>query len=168
VAVAAAAAGAVWALRGQSGRPPSGKTDAEPAPDLWGLRLEGPDGGEVILADFRGRPLVLNFWATWCAPCVEEMPMLDQFERDHRSAGWQVLGLAVDSAGPVRDFLARHRVGFPIALAGMQGVAISRSLGNTGGALPYSVIFDRRGEAIGHKLGALTAGELAAWVGRAG
>ena len=168
VAAAASAAGALWALRGQSGRPRGGESDAEPAPDVWALRLERPGGGEVVLADFRGRPLVLNFWATWCAPCVEEMPLLDRFEREHRSDGWRVVGLAVDSLAPVSEFLARHPVGFTIAVAGMQGVTISRSLGNTGGALPYSVIFDRRGDAIGRKLGALAAGELTAWASRVG
>ena len=94
---AVAGAGLSWALRRQSA-PPSNDNDA----DLWGLRFENPAGGEVVLADLRGKPLVLNFWATWCPPCVEELPMLDRFQRDHRAAGWQVMGLAVDSAAPVR------------------------------------------------------------------
>ena len=106
-----------------------------------------PDGGELALGSLRGRPLVLNFWATWCPPCVEEMPMLDRFQREQQRGGWQVVGLAVDSAAPVREFLARHPVGFPIGLAGMQGVELSRALGNTRGALPFSVVFDARGEA---------------------
>ncbi len=168
VGLAAAGVGLGWALRQYAERPP-GDADAD-APtrpvDVWSLRFERPGGGEVALHTFRGQPLLLNFWATWCAPCIEEMPMLDRFEREHRIAGWRVLGLAVDSAVPVGEFLARHPVGFAIGLAGTQGVSLSRSLGNTRGALPFSVIFDARGEAVERKLGAVKWDELTAWAGR--
>jgi thiol-disulfide isomerase/thioredoxin len=167
VAVAAASAGLGWALRRHVERAPAGD---EPDPlrpaDVFSLRFEQPGGGDVVLAALRGRPLVLNFWATWCAPCVEEMPMLDRFQREHRAAGWQVLGLAVDSAAPVREFLAKHPVDFTIGLAGLQGVALSRSLGNSRGALPFSVIFDAHGEVLARKLGVLNQDELLSWVRR--
>jgi thiol-disulfide isomerase/thioredoxin len=167
-AVAAASAGLGWALRrytaGSAGdNAPAG--NAHPV-DFWTLRFEAPDGGEVVLASLRGRPLLLNFWATWCPPCVEEMPMLDRFQREHRGAGWQVLGLAVDAAQPVREFLSRRPVGFTIGLAAVQGVALARALGNAGGALPFSVVFDTRGDAVERKLGALNWADLTAWAGR--
>lgn len=92
--------------------------------------------------------------------------MLDRFQRERRSAGWQVVGLAVDAAEPVREFLARHPVGFTIGLAATQGVALSRALGNTGGALPFSVIFDAQGETIARKLGVLNWDDLTAWAER--
>ncbi len=168
VGVAAASAGIGWAVRryaagsaGDNGAPAT----VRPA-DFWNLRFATPDGAEVVLASLRGQPLLLNFWATWCPPCVEEMPMLDRFQREHHGAGWRVLGLAVDAAQPVREFLARRPVGFAIGLAAMQGVALARALGNAGGALPFSVIFDTRGEAVERKLGALTWADLAAWAGR--
>jgi len=168
VGVAAASAGFGWALRRHAARSPGNGDAAEPAPpvDLWNLRFETPDGGQVALAPLRGRPLLLNFWATWCPPCVEEMPMLDRFQREQRSAGWQVVALAVDSAEPVREFLARRPVGFTIGLATTQGVTLSRALGNTGGALPFSVIFDSRGEAVERKLGVLRWNDLTVWAGR--
>ena len=166
--VGAASAGLGWAFRryaagsaGDSGAPAT----ARPA-DFWNLRFETPDGGEVVVASLRGRPLLVNFWATWCPPCVEEMPMLDRFQREHHAAGWRVLGLAVDAAQPVREFLARRPVGFVIGLAAMQGVALARALGNAGGALPFSVVFDTRGEAVERKLGALNWADLATWAGR--
>jgi thiol-disulfide isomerase/thioredoxin len=134
-----------------------------PPVDIWPLRFERPEGGELALADLRGRPLVLNFWATWCPPCVEEMPMLDRFHRAQGADGWQVAGLAIDSAEPVREFLGRHPVGFPIGLAGVKGVTLARSLGNQRGALPFSVIYEATGKAIARKLGALTPEELAGW-----
>lgn len=92
--------------------------------------------------------------------------MLDRFHRAQGEGGWQVAGLAIDSAEPVREFLARHPVGFPIALAGVKGVTIARSLGNQRGALPFSVIYDASGNLITHKLGALTMDELKSWTKR--
>lgn len=92
--------------------------------------------------------------------------MLDRFHREQGDSGWQVAGLAIDSADPVREFLSRHPVGFPIALAGVKGVTITRSLGNQRGALPFSVIYDAAGKAITHKLGALSMDELNSWVKR--
>ena len=175
VAVAAAAGGLGWALWRQAAGPASDNaaepgaaeaTDAGRRPDVWGLQFDKPDGGQIALASLRGQPLVLNFWATWCPPCVEEMPLLDRFQREHQGAGWRVLGLAVDSAAPVREFLALHPVAFAIGLAGMEGVALSRALGNERGALPFSVIFDSRGDAVEKKLGTLTANELSAWATR--
>lgn len=134
--------------------------------DVWPLRFARPEGGELAMADLRGRPLVLNFWAPWCAPCVEEMPMLDTFHREQGAKGWQVAGLAIDSPEPVRDFLVRHPVTFPIGIAGLQGATLARSLGNLRGALPFSVIYDGGGNVVTHKLGVLTASELAAWTKR--
>lgn len=89
--------------------------------------------------------------------------MLDHFQRAQGAGGWQVAGLAIDNTEAVREFLARHPVGFPIGLTGVTGVTLARSLGNQRGALPFSVIYDAGGKAIAHKLGALTPEELAGW-----
>jgi thiol-disulfide isomerase/thioredoxin len=164
VAGAAALAGAGWALwREHAGQatPPFGEMTDEGG--LWGLRLERPFGGELSLAEFRGRPLVVNFWATWCAPCVKEMPELDRFHREHSARGWQVLGLAIDRAEPVREFLLRIPVGFPVALAGLSGMQLLRDLGNAAGALPFTVLYDPGGEVRRRKLGETNARELASW-----
>jgi thiol-disulfide isomerase/thioredoxin len=168
VGVAAVVAGLGWGLRRQAAVSTADDDGAEPARpvDIWSLRFQTPDSGEVRLATLRGRPLLLNFWATWCPPCIEEMPMLDRFQREHHGAGWQVLGLAVDDAEPVRQFLAKYPVSFAIGLAATQGVTLSRALGNARGALPFSVIFDARGEAKARKLGTLSWTELTAWAGQ--
>ena len=157
VGVAAAAAGAGGAMwRARHAQPPLD-------PSFWTLRFERPEGGELAVASLRGHPVLLNFWATWCAPCVTEMPLLDRFHREHLARGWQVLGLAVDSPTPVREFLGRRQLGFAIGLAGLDGVELARSLGNESGALPYSVLIDATGQVVARKLGALHPPDLAAW-----
>ena len=153
----AAALGAwTWQRRG-------GATPAEPAGPPWSLRLERPEGGWLDMATLRGRPLVLNFWATWCPPCIEELPEIDRFARENAPLGWQVVGLAVDSPGPVRQFLARQPLSFPVGLAGLAGTDLSRALGNERGSLPYTVVFDREGRVAHRKLGQTTHAELSGW-----
>ena len=158
VAVAAGAAGggaALWHWR---------PSPEDLPPDFWSLRFEQPGGGELVLATLRGHPLLLNFWATWCPPCVTEMPMLDAFHRAQQGRGWQVVGLAVDSPSPVRQFLTQRPVGFAIGLAGLNGVELTRNLGNASGGLPFTVVVDRSGRARARKLGALAPKDLDAWV----
>jgi thiol-disulfide isomerase/thioredoxin len=157
-ALAAGAAGAglaLWQTRDAAG--------GDLPDDFWTLRFEQPDGGTLALGQRRGQPLLLNFWATWCPPCVTEMPMLDAFHRAQQARGWQVVGLAVDSPTPVREFLRERPMGFAIGLAGMTGVDLTRRLGNTNGGLPFTLVVDRSGRGVQRKLGALQQRELDAW-----
>jgi thiol-disulfide isomerase/thioredoxin len=156
VGAAAAVAGLGWSLR----RTSAVEVDGEA---VWQSRFAKPDGGELVMADLRGHPLVLNFWATWCPPCVKEMPELDRFQREMAGRGWQVVGLAVDGPTPVREYLQRVPVGFQIGLAGFDGTDLSRRLGNDTGALPFTAVFDRRGRLVRRKLGQTSFAELAAW-----
>lgn len=155
--VGAAAVGASLAWRHQP-PPPAALSPAASA--FWAGRFERPEGGELIAADLRGKPLLLNFWATWCAPCVKELPELAQFEREFKPAGWQVVGLAVDAPTPVREFLKKLPIDFPVGMAGLTGTELARTLGNTQGGLPFSVAFAASGELIWHKLGATNLEEL--------
>lgn len=136
---------------------------SEPPAAFWSQSWDQPDGQPLAAADLRGRPLLVNFWATWCPPCVEELPLLDQFFQSHQAQGWQVLGLAIDQPSAVRAFLARRPLAFPIGLAGLGGTELSRELGNSNGGLPFSVLFDRTGRLVERKLGRLHAEDLARW-----
>ena len=158
---AAALGGGVWLARREGSG--GGEGDAAPA-DLWSQRFETPEGGTLAMADLRGRPLLINFWATWCAPCAREMPQLDRFHKQFSSNGWQVLGLAIDGATPVRVFLAKLPVSFAIGLAGYGGTELSKALGNAQGGLPFTVALDAAGAIVRRKLGETSYDELAGWV----
>jgi thiol-disulfide isomerase/thioredoxin len=135
---------------------------------LWAQRFERPEGGELAMSALLGRRTLVNFWATWCPPCVKELPMLDAFHRAQPPDGWQVVGLAVDGPTPVREFLARSPVAFPVGLAGLDGIDIGRSLGNAAGGLPFTVVFDRAGAVVDRKLGELVQADLDRWAATGG
>lgn len=130
---------------------------------LWRLSFDTPTGGRLALQSLQGRPLLINFWATWCPPCIEELPLLDVFYKENAVKSWQILGLAVDKMAPVRDFLAKRPLTFPIALAGMEGVGLSKSLGNLSGGLPFTVVLGADGMVRDRKIGKITSADLARW-----
>lgn len=171
VAAAAGLAGggvAWWRqANGPDASPPTATASADDLAALWALRVARPEGGELVLADLRGQPLLINFWATWCPPCVREMPELDRFHRSFGPKGWQVLGLAIDGPTPVREFLGRVKVGFAIGLAGLDGTELVRQLGNPQGGLPFTVMISAQGRVLQRKMGETHFDELAGWAAQA-
>ena len=130
---------------------------------LPAITLPNLDGTPVNLAGFRGRPLLINVWASWCRPCVEEMPELAAFAAAQPADGVQVLGMALDTPEGVRDFLARVPVGYPIVLEMPGADDASVRLGNAQGLLPYSVLVDAHGRIVKQKLGPFKHGEISRW-----
>jgi thiol-disulfide isomerase/thioredoxin len=159
-ACAAGLAGAGLAWWRLTPQPPA---DAN-AEAFWQLSFEQPDGSPLAMQGFKGKPLLLNFWATWCPPCVEELPLLESIWRQNSENKLQILGLAVDQPSSVRRFLAQNQLTFPIGLAGLTGTELGRSLGNTMAALPFSVLFNAQGRVLAQKMGKLEAADLADWL----
>ena len=159
VAGAAALSGAALAWRRY--QPQALATTAESA--LWQMEFPGLDGAVFRMASLRGQPVMLNFWATWCPPCIEELPLLSGFYRANSAKGWHVLGLAVDQLEPVKRFLARSPVTFPVALAGLPGVELGKSLGNVSGGLPFTVVFGSDGRVAHRKIGKVSPANLLEW-----
>lgn len=132
---------------------------------LWKLSFDTPNAGSLAMQTLRGRPLLLNFWATWCPPCVEEMPMINRFFQENTANGWQVVGLAVDQPSAVRNFLQKTPVNYSIAMAGLGGTELGRSLGNLAGGLPFTVVLGSAGTVLHRKMGKISPADLQVWAG---
>ena len=165
VAGAAALAGAsvAWWQIQPHGQPVAQSGAAGATDPFWSQTFDTPDGASLALSSFSGQPLLVNFWATWCPPCVEELPLLDSFYKENKAKRWQVLGLAVDQPSAVRSWLQRKPLSFPVAMAGFTGTELSKSLGNLSGGLPFTVVFGASGELLHRKSGQVSSEDLAQW-----
>jgi thiol-disulfide isomerase/thioredoxin len=130
---------------------------------FWAAEFDAPNGESLAMAAFQGKPLVINFWATWCTPCIEEMPLIDAFFRENEKKGWQVLGLAIDQPSRVKQFLSQFPVNYKIGLAGLNGTELAKKLGNDVGGLPFTIVLDTNGQLKQRKLGKLTADDIKKW-----
>ena len=117
------------------------------------------------LSEWQDRILICNFWATWCAPCREEIPLLVATRAKYAFAGIEIVGIAVDNSTKVRDFAASFNISYPILLAEADGLDLMRQLGNSAGGLPYTVVTDRAGSVVHRKLGAFKGPDLDAVIG---
>jgi len=106
----------------------------------------GSNRGEIVSpADFKGKTVLINFWATWCAPCREEMPMLMDLQRNHGASGLQVIGIALDDAQKAQNFVTTYGISYPILVGETDVFETSAAYGNTEGVLPFSVLVDKQG-----------------------
>ncbi|CAM3733955.1 TlpA family protein disulfide reductase [Polynucleobacter antarcticus] len=121
---------------------------------------QGPDGKPIDTQQWKGKILVVNFWASWCPPCVEEMPIFDKLQAELSSKNVLFVGIGIDSPSNIRQFLEMTPVSYPIVIGGMEGSSLSKQMGNAQGALPYTVIIDAKGKATSSKLGKISEEEL--------
>ncbi|WP_206951115.1 TlpA family protein disulfide reductase [Trinickia acidisoli] len=127
---------------------------------LFATQLHDVAGKPQTLTPYKGHVLVVNFWASWCGPCVAEMPELVRLHDAYASKGIQFIGIGVDSQQNVQNFLKKIPVDYPILVSGFGGADLARSLGNGAGALPFTVVIDANGTVRSTKLGQVTPQEL--------
>jgi thiol-disulfide isomerase/thioredoxin len=151
----------------QHPRPTRTVMDGDPAiigKPVPALALSDLQGRTHALTDYRGRRVLLNFWASWCGPCLEEMPALNQAQEKFGEHGVIVLGIAMDDADRVRTFLAAHPVSYTILLGQLDAPSTSLQLGDTREILPYSALIGEDGRIIATHAGVLSPAQLAAWL----
>ena len=141
-----------------------GGENAETRP-LFAASFPDLSGKPRRLAEWQGRAILVNFWATWCGPCREEIPLLIAARHKYGPGGVEIVGIAVDNKVKVAQFSASLAISYPVLLAEAEGLDLMRQLGNSSGGLPYTVVADRRGALVLRKLGALKQVDLDAILG---
>ncbi|MBL8490284.1 MAG: TlpA family protein disulfide reductase [Rhodocyclaceae bacterium] len=130
---------------------------------LFAATLTGLDGKPAALEQYRGKPLIVNFWARWCGPCRQEIPELARIQAENGRKGLVVLGIGLeDKPEPVQDFARAYDMNYPILLAKDQGIALMQALGNVKAGLPFTVVIDRQGRILSSKLGVMKRPDLEA------
>jgi len=132
---------------------------------LFGVSLPDTKGREQPIGQWKGKLLVVNFWATWCTPCREEMPEFVKAQREFGQRGLQFVGIAIDEVAKVETFAAELGLNYPVLIGGNGAIELSRSFGNRLGALPFTIIVDRTGRINHTQLGPINETQLKAIIG---
>ena len=127
---------------------------------LFATRFQDSDGKVHEIAQWRGKTLVINFWATWCPPCREEMPSFSRLQTKYAANNVQFVGIALDTADNVSRFTQQQAVGYPLLIGGAPGSELAQRLGNANLALPYTVVVGGTGDVRLARIGRVGAGEL--------
>lgn len=127
---------------------------------ILALTLPDSGGSPQALEQWRGKVLVVNFWATWCPPCLREIPEFSAVSARYHESPVQFVGIGIDRPDNIRKFAEENKVAYPLLIAPLEALELTTPLGNTSRALPFTAIFDRRGELDFVKLGTLNEAEL--------
>ena len=144
----------------RSGRAPESVLSREVLAHFFALRLNDADGKHQSFSQWQGKTLVINFWATWCPPCREEMPAFSRLQTKYAPNDVKFVGIALDNASNVTSFSKQHPVTYPLIIAESEGGEITRQLGNSRMALPYTVVLGPDGETRLIRLGRVSEQEL--------
>ena len=131
-----------------------------PVAELYKQTLPDAKGVQQALAQYQGKATLVNFWAPWCGPCVQEMPELSALAAGEEGKKLQVIGIGIDSPTNIAEFSDKFKISYPVFVAGMAGTDLSRSFGNAGGGLPYTVLIGADGQVKKTYLGRLKFDEL--------
>jgi thiol-disulfide isomerase/thioredoxin len=163
VAVIFGAIGAWYGTRHKTEAPPPITATVAPgvtgpSKELFSQRLLDDKGVEQALAQHQGKLLLVNFWAPWCAPCVEEMPELSTLQAENKKL--QIIGIGIDSQANIAEFGQRFKIAYPLYVGGIGGSELSRTFGNTQGGLPFTVLIGSDGQVKKTYLGRLKFDQL--------
>lgn len=136
-------------------------TQVELRPDL---EFRDLDGAPHRLSEWDGKLVLLNFWATWCPPCLKEIPLLVEAQQQHAARGLQIVGVAMDDVDPVRRFAERLRINYPLMVGEAEVAQAMDALGDTLGAFPFSVLIAPDGRILARAHGELSREELRGWL----
>lgn len=162
------AAAALWAgLSLNRAVAPSPISDPAAVSQLMVLRLADASGVVQPMAQWKGRIIVVNFWATWCPPCREEMPGFERLSRKFAAKGVQFVGISIDSVEKVRSFAAEAGITYPLLIGDAAAFDLVRGLGNPSQGLPFTIILDRTGAPLRLKLGRMSEDDLSDFLTRA-
>ena len=150
----------------ESGEMASSEFRGKEASALFGVSLPDTTGREQLLGQWKGKVLVVNFWATWCVPCREEMPEFVRAQRELGDRGLQFVGIAIDEVEKVKVFAAELGLNYPALIGGFGAIELSKTMGNRLGALPFTIIVDRSGRVVQTQLGPLRDARLRSIVGQ--
>lgn len=157
VKTAAAAPAAAPAVAAPAATPAA---SADPVAALLGQSLNDSAGKPQSLAQWKGKPLLVNFWAPWCGPCVREMPELSTLAGELKAKNINVVGIGIDTPTNIAEFMGKYKIAYPIYIGGMDATDLSRQLGNPTGGLPYSVLIGADGKILKSYQGILKFDEL--------
>ncbi|MFT5642978.1 MAG: thiol-disulfide isomerase/thioredoxin [Janthinobacterium sp.] len=133
-----------------------------PVQALYAQTLPDADGVSQALSQWKGKALLVNFWAPWCTPCVEEMPELSALQAEYAGKNLQIIGIGIDTPDNIAQFAKKFNIAYPLYVAGVSGTELSRQLGNTVGGLPYTVLIGADGQVRKTYLGILKFKQLRA------
>ena len=163
----AALIGGVWvSTRGAKQASVPAKTMPPSIEQLFAITLKTSTGADFAMQSLQGKPVLVNVWAPWCAPCVEELPELSAVAASKAASQVAFIGLGVDSADNIASFSQKYPVSFPLLVAGLAGTQLAKSLGNASGALPFTALIDASGQVLAQKTGRIKTDELLLWLAK--
>jgi len=128
--------------------------------DLFATSLPDSSGKTQFLSKWKGKILVVNFWATWCAPCVQEIPELSTLQVEANEKNIQIIGIGIDSSANIAQFAANHKISYPLYVADPSAIELSKKFGNQSGGLPFTILIEANGEIKKTFLGRIKLAEL--------
>lgn len=128
--------------------------------NLPDFNLPDVSGNQRNISEWQGKIRVINFWATWCAPCREEIPEFIALQEQYAANGLQFIGIAIDDLEPVEEYLKSNKINYPILIGGISGIALAHQLGNSIDAVPFTLVVNQQGQIIHRHPGEFSSAQI--------